>query len=169
MKKATKGSNITHNQLLRPFSPPTDLHDDPRKNNGLESARKNEVSTENCFDASRIIMYKFFETKVKLKSVVVTAKSSNGSMDFETGIGQDCYLKDTGKFLHQMAARKEIQKLQEFYDPQCPCRIQPCHDPACQLERRESCEESVRCLGMYMKDVITIFIVLYDTGLSKNY
>ena len=50
MKKATKVSNITHNQLLRPFSPPIDLHDDPRKNNGLESARKNEVSTEKVIE-----------------------------------------------------------------------------------------------------------------------
>ena len=107
-----------------------------------------EEETENCFDGSRILLYHLFEKEVKLKSASVTTESSNGSVNnFEIPIGQDCYLKDTGKFLHQMAARKQIQNLQEI-DLKCPCSNQPCNDPTCLLERKLSCEEAVRALGM---------------------
>ena len=57
-------------------------------------------------------MFKIFESDVKLDSVTVRAQAPDGPLSVEIKIESDCYL-ESGTFLHQMAARRQIQDLME--------------------------------------------------------
>ena len=57
-------------------------------------------------------MFKIFVSDVKLDSVTVRAQAPDGPLSVEIKIDADCYL-ESGTFLHQMAARRQIQDLME--------------------------------------------------------
>ena len=71
-----------------------------------------EVGPAVLFDGSRMLMFKIFEKDIKLESVSVQAQAPDGPLSVKVPINQDCYLNG-GKFLHQLAARRKIQDIEE--------------------------------------------------------
>ena len=71
-----------------------------------------EVGPAVLFDGSRMLMFKIFEKDIKLESVSVQAQAPDGPLSVKVPINQDCYLNG-GKFLHQLAARRQIQDIEE--------------------------------------------------------
>lgn len=66
------------------------------------------------FDGKRLLVYKLFQPRTDSrvpKSVKVTAQSPNGPLVFEIAVEEKSLIN--GDFVHQMAARKRIQELEE--------------------------------------------------------
>ena len=61
-----------------------------------------------------IAFCRIFEDKKNLKSVTVTARGPNGPIKMEIPVNEKCVLED-GKYLHQLAARRRIQDLEEEF------------------------------------------------------
>ena len=64
------------------------------------------------FDGSRMLHFKIFEKDQKLCKVTVSAQALDGPLSIEVPIDDTCHL-EAGKFLHQMAARRQIQDIEE--------------------------------------------------------
>merc|ERR1719411_1078717 len=59
-----------------------------------------------------MLNFKFFEKDKYLSKVTVIAQAPDGPLSIEVPIDESSILKD-GKFVHQMAARRRIQDLEE--------------------------------------------------------
>merc|ERR1712083_1092712 len=59
-----------------------------------------------------MLMFKIFDKNTKPQFVEVRAQAPDGPLSIEVPIDENCFL-DTGNFLHQMAARRQIQDLEE--------------------------------------------------------
>ena len=66
------------------------------------------------FNGHRLLIYHFFKTKEYPTSVKITASTSNGPLSMELKLDQACQIE--GSFIHQLAARKKIQELEESHN-----------------------------------------------------
>jgi len=66
------------------------------------------------YDGSRLLVYHLFSEKVKNvpKSVTITANTPDGPLSVDLPISNSCIIG--GNFVHQLAARKRIQDLEEM-------------------------------------------------------
>jgi len=66
------------------------------------------------YDGSRLLVYHLFSEKVKTipKSVTITANTPDGPLSVDLTISNSCFIG--GNFVHQLAARKRIQDLEEM-------------------------------------------------------
>jgi hypothetical protein len=59
-----------------------------------------------------MLSFKIFDHDETLENVTITAQAADGPLSVTIPIGNDCLLK-SGKLVHQMAARRQIQDLEE--------------------------------------------------------
>jgi len=74
-----------------------------------------KIENENfgvLMNGTRFLNFKIFEDAKELKSVTVTAQGPNGPIKIEIPI-EDKNLLEGGKYLHQLAARRRIQDIEE--------------------------------------------------------
>merc|ERR1712110_1397688 len=64
------------------------------------------------FDGSRMLAFKIFENDETLENVTITAQAPDGPLSVSISIGDECFLT-SGKLVHQMAARRQIQELED--------------------------------------------------------
>lgn len=65
------------------------------------------------YDGTRLLVYRLFEPKSGTpNSVTITAQTPDGPLSVEIPVGEKTFL--TGNFVHQLAARKRIQDLEEM-------------------------------------------------------
>jgi hypothetical protein len=64
------------------------------------------------FDGTRMLAFKLFDKKEKVEKVTVEALAPDGPLSLTIPITKDCMLEG-GKFVHQMAARRFIQDIEE--------------------------------------------------------
>jgi len=64
------------------------------------------------FDGSRMLAFKIFEDDEILENVTITAQAPDGPLSVSISIGDECFLT-SGKLVHQMAARRQIQELED--------------------------------------------------------
>ncbi|TRY77470.1 hypothetical protein TCAL_10676 [Tigriopus californicus] len=63
------------------------------------------------FDGNRLLVYRLFAEAEKPTKVVITAKTPSGPLTAQVKIGEGSRIE--GEFVHQLAARKRIQDLEE--------------------------------------------------------
>jgi hypothetical protein len=64
------------------------------------------------FDGSRMLAFKIFENDETLENVTITAQAPDGPLSVSISIDDECFLT-SGKLVHQMAARRQIQELED--------------------------------------------------------
>ena len=64
------------------------------------------------FDGSRMLAFKIFDKDETLVNITITAEAPDGPLTVSIPIDNNCYL-NSGKLVHQMAARRQIQDLEE--------------------------------------------------------
>jgi hypothetical protein len=64
------------------------------------------------FDGSRMLLFKIFDHDETLENVKVTAQAPDGPLSVTIPIDNECLL-NSEKLVHQMAARRQIQELEE--------------------------------------------------------
>merc|ERR1712172_38348 len=64
------------------------------------------------FDGSRMLAFNIFENDETLENVTITAQAPDGPLSVSISIGDECFLT-SGKLVHQMAARRQIQELED--------------------------------------------------------
>merc|ERR1719266_820194 len=64
------------------------------------------------FDGSRMLSFKIFDHDEIVENVTITAQAPDGPLSVEIPIGKENLL-DSGRLVHQMTARKQIQELEE--------------------------------------------------------
>ena len=64
------------------------------------------------FDGSRMLSFKMFGKDEELKKVTIRAQAPDGPLSVTIDVTPDCHL-ESGKFLHQLAARRKIQEIEE--------------------------------------------------------
>merc|ERR1719433_22687 len=74
--------------------------------------KKNFSSPGVLFDGSRMLSFKIFKNEETPKIVTITAQAPDGPLSVSIPIDEECVL-NAGKLVHQMAARKQIQDLEE--------------------------------------------------------
>merc|ERR1719433_227526 len=74
--------------------------------------KKNFTSPRVLFDGSRMLSFKIFKNEEIPKIVTITAQAPDGPLSVSIPIDEECVL-NAGKLVHQMAARKQIQDLEE--------------------------------------------------------
>ena len=69
------------------------------------------------FDGSRMLSFKIFDNDETLENVTIRAQAPDGPLSVSIPIDNECLLT-SGKLVHQMAARRQIQNLEEDYVPE---------------------------------------------------
>merc|ERR1719266_2475815 len=64
------------------------------------------------FDRSRMLSFKIFDHDEIVENVTITAQAPDGPLSVEIPIGKENLL-ESGRLVHQMTARKQIQELEE--------------------------------------------------------
>ena len=77
-----------------------------------DSTSKKTSTPGVIFDGSRMLAFKIFDKDETLANVTITAQAPDGPLTVSIPIDNNCYLT-SGKLLHQMAARRQIQDLEE--------------------------------------------------------
>ena len=80
-----------------------------------DETSKKTFSPGVLFDGSRMLAFKIFGNDEDLVNVTITAQAPDGPLTISIPIDINCYLT-SGKLVHQMAARKLIQDLEENSD-----------------------------------------------------
>ena len=78
----------------------------------LDGTSKKTSSPGVLFDGSRMLSFKIFDKEESLFNVTVAAHAPDGPLTVSIPIDSNCYLT-SGKLVHQMAARRQIQDLEE--------------------------------------------------------
>ena len=100
-KEETTDTTLKKERTLMGFNKP-----DP------DATSKKTFSPGVLFDGSRMLAFKIFGNDEDLVNVTITAQAPDGPLTVSIPIDSNCYLT-SGKLVHQMAARRQIQDLEE--------------------------------------------------------
>jgi hypothetical protein len=83
------------------------------QNKILQLSGQAPIRIQPIYDGSRLLVYQLFSEKDNTvpQSVTITAATPDGPLSVQLPIDKSCWL--SGNFVHQLAARKRIQDLQE--------------------------------------------------------
>ena len=100
-KEHTSDTNLKKERTLLGFNKPV-----------TDKTSKKTSTPGVLFDGSRMLAFKIFDKDETLVNVTITAQAPDGPLTVSIPIDNNCYLT-SGKLVHQMAARRQIQDLEE--------------------------------------------------------